>query len=768
MSEHILEDQLKQSLKQTYNEMLESGELQPPERLNACYSLFRERFGPERLAQLEGEELLNTMHAHGNQDSLVYWLEFKDDDEFPAAFGSIAGGSALKFGIYRRKETGAWMTGTSLDQRELTLEEAIEVARRHRDQLVAGSRLIEALPQNGSDEDYLRLQAELDKQAPDVSGMGWGHKYFSLIFPDKIDDFHTEDYQRFHLVKLMQVPPNTSGRYVAAGRYVAIAAELGMRLNHLTSVLNRHNGRPSRVWRIGTRLRGTDSIWSLMRDHQCVAIGWPALGDLSWVENNRDSKDRLRDMLQETSNNNYDPGVATRKAGEIRNFVAAIEEDDLVLAADGARLLGVGRVTGGYQYNPDLAPDSPHHRPIEWLSLQEWKLPEREGLRTTTSRVRKEQNLVAVERQIHSAAEPTVVVTPETGPSRKRLSGVAGRIQSVLERKGQVILYGPPGTGKTFHARNAVRDLAALAAYGRSYHELRAPETVAVDGDHTREGLIRVCTFHPSYGYEDFMEGYRPSEGNSGQLVFERKDGIFKRLCAAAADAPDRRFYLLIDEINRGDISRIFGELLTLLEKDKRGQFVYLPLSGERFTVPPNVYVVGTMNTADRSIALLDTALRRRFGFIELMPDASLLKETVLAESIPLGPWLEALNERLLANVGRDARNLQIGHAYLFHDGRPVTDFGQFRRILTDDILPLLQEYCYEDYGALAQILGHSLVDSERQRINEELFLTERRDDLIQALLALQPQVATSRQATSVPTDAEEEAEADEGLPEDE
>src|SRR5208337_1092412 len=109
-------------------------------------------------------------------------------------------------------------------------------------------------------------------------------------------------------------------------------------------------------------------------------------------------------------------------------------------------------------------------------------------------------------------------------------------------------------------------------------------------------------------------------------------------------------FFLVIDEINRGDIPRIFGELITLLELDKRGSSVHLPVSGQPFTVPRNIYVIGTMNTADRSIALLDTALRRRFGFIELMPDPSVFGDANAGDSIPLGPWLTALNDRLRAH----------------------------------------------------------------------------------------------------------------------
>ena len=223
-------------------------------------------------------------------------------------------------------------------------------------------------------------------------------------------------------------------------------------------------------------------------------------------------------------------------------------------------------------------------------------------------------------------------------------------------------------------------------------------------------------------------------------------------LRADATKQPDRHFYLIIDEINRGDVPRIFGELLTLLERDKRGMPVLLPVSGERFSVPNNVYVIGTMNTADRSIALLDTALRRRFSFIELMPDVKALGDMVVS-GIPLGPWLAALNQRVRDHVGRDARNLQIGHAYFLDGANPVTDFSTFASVLRDDIFPLLEEYCYESYPALEQILGPGLVDAGRQRLREELFDPARRDDLIQALLAPSPDIVTSPEAVQADAD---------------
>jgi 5-methylcytosine-specific restriction protein B len=166
------------------------------------------------------------------------------------------------------------------------------------------------------------------------------------------------------------------------------------------------------------------------------------------------------------------------------------------------------------------------------------------------------------------------------------------------------------------------------------------------------------------------------------------------------------------------------------------------------------------MNTADRSIALLDTALRRRFGFVELPPDPSALGDAVVAGTIPLGPWLAALNERIRTNIGRDARNLQIGHAFLFHAGKPVTDFARFCQIMTDDILPLLEEYCYDNYDTLKQILEGGLLDEESQRIRYDLFKPAHEEELVQALLALAPDIAASPQAAALTQPAQEPEEA--------
>jgi len=309
---------------------------------------------------------------------------------------------------------------------------------------------------------------------------------------------------------------------------------------------------------------------------------------------------------------------------------------------------------------------------------------------------------------------------PEVESDSPHLPEIVQDIQSVLERKGQVILYGPPGTGKTYWAERAAREIAAIDRYGKSFDQLSEEQRSALIDGGDASGAVRICCFHPAYGYEDFLEGYRPEEAD-GKMSFALRDGIFKKLCKDASANPDAKFYLIIDEINRGDIPRIFGELMTVLEKNKRGKPIILPVSGEQMRVPENIRVIGTMNTADRSIALLDTALRRRFGFIEMMPDASVLGESVVG-GVHLGEWLSGLNQRICDSVGRDARNRQIGHSYLMEAGKPISNLSSFSRVVQDEIIPLLEEYCYEEYSTLEKILGGDVVDVQRQMIRDEIF----------------------------------------------
>ena len=275
------------------------------------------------------------------------------------------------------------------------------------------------------------------------------------------------------------------------------------------------------------------------------------------------------------------------------------------------------------------------------------------------------------------------------------------------------ILYGPPGTGKTYNTAYysvaICEDVSIDAVEKQSYEEV-----LKKFNNFKKMGRIDFTTFHQSYGYEEFIEGIRPvmsGEEETKSIEYEIVPGVFKKFCDENSQ-PDKRCVFIIDEINRGNISKIFGELITLIEETKRkGEeeelTASLPYSKQDFGVPNNVYILGTMNTADRSIALMDTALRRRFNFIEMMPDCRTIEDVVIRQNgkeVNIGNVLDIMNRRIEFLFDREHT---IGHAFftsLKNDNS--NSIGRLAAIFRNSIIPLLQEYFYDDYEKIRLVLG--------------------------------------------------------------
>ena len=266
------------------------------------------------------------------------------------------------------------------------------------------------------------------------------------------------------------------------------------------------------------------------------------------------------------------------------------------------------------------------------------------------------------------------------------------------------ILYGPPGTGKTYGATTRamaiVKGIEADAVTEEHRTEFRSLRFNPTDGI----GHIAMVTFHQNFSYEDFVEGIRPKLAEGGDIGYELRPGIFRRIVDAALADPDRPYVLVIDEINRGNIPKILGELITLIEPSRRlgredETTVTLPYSGDTFGVPGNLHIIGTMNTADRSILPLDTALRRRFDHVEMMPnpDHPLIADSVA--DIDLRKMLRVINARISMLLDRER---QIGHTYLFNAKHIESLAATFRT----GIVPLLAEYFYDDWSKIRHVLG--------------------------------------------------------------
>jgi 5-methylcytosine-specific restriction protein B len=459
----------------------------------------------------------------------------------------------------------------------------------------------------------------------------------------------------------------------------------------------------------------------------CIYVGWDDIGDLRQFESEESFRAAFNERCGHVHKNNK--ATLTRKSKELWKL-RELEPGDRIVANMGtSKVLAVGEVLEpGYEWH-DERQKFRHGVRVKWDTSFEQEITEQKKWAfATVAPVSQALATEILDRKGGGGNGAGKVAKAGAASKAVPVDPILHEIAGALERKGQVILYGPPGTGKTYTARRFAVWWLKKQMGDESPQLLADPATFIKAEQELKDGPLTCLTFHASYSYEDFIEGFRPVDNDSGSLVLRLEHGIFRRICDKAQANPKQNYLVLIDEINRANVAKVLGELITLLEKDKRGLMIDLPQSKDSFTIPSNVFLLGTMNTADRSIKLLDAAMRRRFAFIELMPDPSLLSGGKVG-NLALDDFLIELNRRIAAKAGREK---QIGHSFLLDKDGPVVEPEEFARRFRQEILPLLQEYCYEDYRVLATYIGDKLVDRDGQMLDDERLADP--DKLIEAL----------------------------------
>lgn len=635
-------------------------------------------------------------------DTYCRWLEFKSTE-----LGSISGGSSVKLLIYKHREKPGWHCPSTFESEQ----KAWEALR------ASVATMLERAREGRWDE--------LQELMPFQYGAALWLKTLHVYFPTEILPVYSTTHLARFRYRLTGAHHKASKKLGPVALNRTLLAELratselqGFTPGELGRFLY-HWDDPRDAKAIYKIAPGEDAkLWDECLKGQYVAVGWPAVGDLGAFDNYAAFVDRFRaEYLPRYGETPAGRSTVTRKSKEVWSLTQ-IEPGDLVVANQGmSRILAVGEVQDPPYEWGGKGNEHPHRIRVQWDTSRARDIAtQKKWAFVTVAPVPIEQ----YERMIAAQADDE---TNSKLPKPPVLDRALAQLGERLEERKQLILYGPPGTGKTYTARRFLL-YWLLSGEGKSAVEILADAetakhewtrlTSASDDDVAQ---VTMVTFHPSYGYEDFVEGFRPLESLDSGLRLGLVDGIFKRVCTSAAKQPEKRFVVFVDEINRGNLPRIFGELITVLEADKRETTVFLPQSKKPFSVPDNVYIVGTMNTADRSIKILDAAIRRRFAFHELMPDSSLLAGQRFGD-LALDDLLDHLNTLIASKIGREK---QIGHSFFLVDDEPVSDVEEFAKRFRYEVIPLLQEYCYEDYRALADYLGPELVDGDAQEIRTEV-----------------------------------------------
>lgn len=602
-------------------------------------------------------------------------------------FGSIAGGAAYKFGLFFHKKTQSWTCGSPAKPVKLTENEAIQKAEEIRNDLVAGAEIISSFGPLNSTADYEQLYKQLEH----ISGINtvWRMKYYQMLFPILFAPFYGQDIQLDVLHFLNQTPSEIP--FIRMGQIALFSKKCnipGIVFGHIWGRSTNHNNKSndSETNTLSDKKHKLhywmytvfdDTSWMECQQKEIMVLGMDDIGDYSQY----DSKESLRQELIST----YDNSTSRKNQALMAwNFANKLAINDVIFAKRSNTLVGKGIVTGDYIFD-DSRQEYKNIRTVKWLQIGEWEHPGKSvakrltDITPYTDYIEKLITIFTPDELDDVDTQPEVDY-PEYS-SADFLSDVYMSEQdyetlvNVLKMKKNIILQGAPGVGKTFTAKRLAYSIIGAKNPDR----------------------VQMIQFHQSYSYEDFIEGYRPTENG-----FTIKKGSFYKFCKLAEDDDENDYFFIIDEINRGNLSKIFGELFMLIEKDKRGIELQLLYSDENFSVPPNVYIIGMMNTAYRSLAMLDYALRRRFSFFTMKPGFNTIGFQTYQDSLKSDAFkkliscIKQLNSKIAADISL-GEGFCIGHSYFCGLTAKTATVRTLTSIIEYELIPLLKEYWFDE-----------------------------------------------------------------------
>ena len=668
-------------------------------------SQFTSDFPPERISDMSLDDYalgkIDPVTGQTDHGTFCYRLEFEIE-----GFGGISGTPANKFGIYRKKSTQEFIYNRSKFESPETAYNTIK------------SEILSIL-QDGKqfavNKNWTILAQKLEGDFNIRRHVR--SKILSVYYPNEFLQMHSNEDAEHILGSLFGLPreqiPN--GLFLKQAKLLELknAHPVMKNWSNMDYSFFIWHSTPQKKAKV-TRTFDKESVWlvragrkgegeQIALERNIVGIGYGGF-DRS-IEDMKSFKQHYI-----TLHPDYKVGNVNRIVPQIWDFLHAVKIGDFVLLpllAQNSQLVAVGRIEGDYQ-DTKLHPELNVTRPVDWLKRDVPKstfdddFAKSLGFRGTVHRlggsamiqklkeslkkigvteVMFEQHMDSGISKIEQINATTTFTIEDLAKTTYLPTELLTEIEALLIEKRQIIFYGPPGTSKTYVARKF-----------SEYFTQKADN-------------VEIIQFHQSYSYEDFVEGIKPNISVTAGIEFSRQPGLFKNLVKKCIDNPQERFVLIIDEINRGNISKIIGELVYLLEyRNEAISLTYSP--GEKFYIPSNLYIIGTMNSADRSIAFVDYALRRRFYFIDFYPDSEgrILSEwfkdnRIILDASTILDMLNQINRKIREQLGKE---YQIGHSYFMVKDLNI---GKLKMIIKYAIVPLIEQYYFGKEKSVKEIM---------------------------------------------------------------